>query len=380
MELKKICFTVAIGVMICENVHTQVHGGVFSRANKPSHLLNFLLESYKNTVFEEDVLLSKKCSIIMYHYVRELPYTRYPEIKGLKTSLFREQLFYLRKHYNFVTHHDLIAAAYEDAKLPDNAAWLTFDDAYSDHYINVFPILDEMGIEGAFFPPVKAIVNHEVLDVNKIHFVLASVRNLTALLVDLRRLLDLYREEYQLQSYNYYWQKLIGGGNRFDPAEIIFVKRLLQVELDEECRRKMTAILFRKYVTDDEETFSRELYMSKEQMKCMIRHGMCIGCHGYDHYWLNSLSPERQVEEIDESMKFLEDIGVNMNAWIMCYPYGASNASLLNILKERGCKLGLTTEVRVADLDNDDPYLLPRLDTNDFPKDRNGLFPPKGGE
>lgn len=133
--------------------------------------------------------MAKQCSIIMYHYVRELPYTRYPEIKGLKKSLFREQLLYIQKHYTFVSHRDLISAAYEGKELPDNAVWLTFDDAYSDHYVNVFPILDEMGIEGAFFPPVKAIVNHEVLDVNKIHFILASVRDLTSLLADIRQLL-----------------------------------------------------------------------------------------------------------------------------------------------------------------------------------------------
>ena len=164
----------------------------------------------------------------MYHYVRELPYTRYPEIKGLKTSLFREQLLYIQKHYTFVSHRDLISAAYEGKELPDNAVWLTFDDAYSDQYVNVFPILDEIGIEGAFFPPVKAIVNHEVLDVNKIHFILASVRDLTSLLADIRQLLDTYREEYRLQSYDYYWQKLAKAA-RFDPAEVIFVKRLLQV-------------------------------------------------------------------------------------------------------------------------------------------------------
>lgn len=321
--------------------------------------------------------MAKQCSIIMYHYVRELPYTRYPEIKGLKTSLFREQLLYIQKHYTFVSHRDLISAAYEGKELPDNAVWLTFDDAYSDHYVNVFPILDEMGIEGAFFPPVKAIVNHEVLDVNKIHFILASVRDLTSLLADIRQLLDTYREEYRLQSYDYYWQKL-AKANRFDPAEVIFVKRLLQVELNEECRRKMTDNLFRKYVTDDEVAFSRELYMNQDQMKCMVRHGMCIGSHGYDHYWLDSLSTERQAEEVDESMKFLKEIGVDMKAWIMCYPYGAHNESLVNILKERGCKLGLTTDVRAADLANDNPYLLPRLDTNDFPKDRNGAFPPNG--
>lgn len=315
--------------------------------------------------------MAKQCSIIMYHYVRELPYTRYPEIKGLKTSLFREQLLYIQKHYTFVSHRDLISAAYEGKELPDNAVWLTFDDAYSDHYTNVFPILDEMGIEGAFFPPVKAIVNHDVLDVNKIHFILAATGDLNSLVAEVRRLLDEYREEYGLESYDFYWQKL-AKANRFDPAEVIFVKRLLQVELNEECRRKMTDSLFRQYVTKDEAAFSRELYMNKDQMKCMLRHGMCIGSHGYDHYWLDSLSSERQAAEVDESMKFLREIGVDMDAWVMCYPYGASNDSLLNILKERGCKLGLTTEVRAANLDADSPFLLPRLDTNDFPKDRDG--------
>lgn len=54
--------------------------------------------------------MSNRCSIIMYHYVRELPYTRYPEIKGLKTSLFKEQLAYMQKYYTFVRGRDLIAA------------------------------------------------------------------------------------------------------------------------------------------------------------------------------------------------------------------------------------------------------------------------------
>ena len=139
------------------------------------------------------------------------------------------------------------------------------------------------------------------------------------------------------------------------------------MELPEECRRKMTDSLFRKYVTDDEAAFSRELYMNKDQMKCMVRHGMCIGSHGYDHYWLNSLSPDKQEAEVDASLEFLKEIGVDMDAWVMCYPYGASNDSLIDILKTRGCKLGLTTEVRVADLGADNKFLLPRLDCNDFP-------------
>lgn len=316
------------------------------------------------------------CTIVMYHYVRDLPHTRYPDIKGLTTSLFCEQVLYLRKHCNFVRAKDLIAAR-DGEPLPQNAVWLTFDDGYSDHYMNVFPILDEFGIEGAFFPPAKAILKHEVLDVNKIHFILASAKNLNGLLDDIFHLMDEYRREYALESNEHYWQKL-AQANRFDPAEVIFVKRLLQVELPEAARKKITDVMFRKYVTEDEAAFSRELYMNEEQLKCMLRHGMCIGSHGYDHYWLDSLMPERQAEEIDLSMAFLKEIGVDMDGWIMNYPYGAYNESLVDILKARGCALGLSTRVAVADFLKDDSFALPRLDTNDLPKDRNAEFATTG--
>lgn len=320
--------------------------------------------------------MSVRCSIVMYHYVRELEFSRYPAIKGLSVSSFKKQILYLRKHYNFVRAKDLIAAR-TGAPLPENAVWLTFDDGYSDHYMNVFPILDELGIEGAFFPPAKAILKHVVLDVNKIHFVLASTSNLGGLLSDIYKLLNEYREEYTLESNEYYWKKL-ATANRFDPAEIIFVKRLLQVELPEAARRIITDDLFRKYVTEDEAAFSRELYMSKDQLKCMLRHGMCIGSHGYDHYWLNTLPPERQAKEIDLSMDFLRGIGVDMNGWIMNYPYGAYNESLMEILRKSGCALGLSTKVDVADLAKDNPFVLPRLDTNDLPKDRDAVYSPRG--
>ncbi len=52
----------------------------------------------------------------------------------------------------------------------------------------------------------------------------------------------------------------------------------------------------------------------------------------------------------------------------MCYPYGAYNDTTLSLLKKYDASLGLTTEVRVANLKADNPFELPRLDTNDFPQ------------
>ena len=52
----------------------------------------------------------------------------------------------------------------------------------------------------------------------------------------------------------------------------------------------------------------------------------------------------------------------------MCYPYGAYNKTTLNLLKKNGCSLGLTTVVGRAKLNEENKYLLPRFDTNDYPQ------------
>ena len=312
-------------------------------------------------------MADNKCTIVMYHYVRDLRYTRYPNIKGLDVRDFKRQMQFLKQNYNFVRANDLIAAIYESKPLPENAVWLTFDDGYIDHYDVVFPLLNEMGVEGAFFPPIKAITNHEVLDVNKIHFILSVVADIQTLISDLYRLMDQFRAEYNLETNEYYFLKL-AKPYRFDVKEVIFVKRLLQVELPEALRKIITDILFKKYVADDENAFSRELYMNEDQIKCMIRNGMYFGSHGYDHYWLDSLTPDKQAVEIDKSLQFLSTIGVDVNNWVMNYPYGAYNDSLIEIIRARGCKLAVSTRVAVAELSVENAFTLPRLDTNDIPK------------
>jgi hypothetical protein len=52
-------------------------------------------------------------TIVMYHYVRDLAHSRYPAIKGLDLELFKGQISYLQKHYNFVTVEQVIAARHQ---------------------------------------------------------------------------------------------------------------------------------------------------------------------------------------------------------------------------------------------------------------------------
>lgn len=319
--------------------------------------------------------MSNKLTVVMYHYVRDLKNSRFPEIKGCDIRLFKEQVQYIKKHYTPVTVEEVIDAYSNSRQLPDHAILLTFDDAYSDHFTYAFPVLEHEHIQGVFFPPVKAVTEHTVLDVNKIHFLLAStpMEDIPQLLGELRKFVDENREEYELESFDSYFDRL-AVANRFDSKEIVFIKRLLQVALPEELRKEISSELFERAVGMDESMFSRELYMTIDQIKCMVDCGMHIGSHGYDHYWLGSLSKEKQEFEIAKSIEFIKMVGGDANNWTIGYPYGNYNEDTIALLKRHGCRMGFTTRVAVADLEEDGEdalYKLPRLDVNDLPKDGN---------
>ena len=307
------------------------------------------------------------CTIVMYHYVRELAETRFPRIRGLNTSRFRAQIEYMRRFYQFVTVDDCLEALAGARTLPRNAALLSFDDGYSDHFNNVFPILRASGIQGCFFPPVCAVRDGRVLDVNKIHFVLAVVDDTKELVREVFAELDCLRANgHSIESNESLYGRL-AKAEFFDGPEVIFIKRLLQRELDDEQRKMVVDRLFRRHVTDDEPAFARELYMSAAQLRHMAEHGMVIGSHGSSHRWMNTMDSADQRREIGESIEFLKEIRAVNGAWVISYPYGAHNDSLRAICAELGCGMALTTRFDIAEMLPCNALDLPRLDTNHLP-------------
>jgi peptidoglycan/xylan/chitin deacetylase (PgdA/CDA1 family) len=314
-------------------------------------------------------------TVVMYHYVRRIAESRYPEIKGLERHLFVEQIAYLKQHYHCVTAQEVVHAWRGDHVLPKNAMLLTFDDGYLDHYLNVLPILQKEKLHGCFYPPVKCVWDRVILDVNKIHFVLASVEDKSRIVASIEKSVDAARAEFGLEPTAFYRGKY-AVASRYDTAEVIYIKRMLQVALPEALRNRIVDELFRHYVSIDEKAFASEVYMDQDQLRCLVEAGMTVGSHGYSHCWMNSIDRATQEQEIDHSLSLLEQIGVPRKDWTMCYPYGAWNESLLDVLRERGCGLGVTTEVDLASVEKHDPLLLPRLDTNDLPKAANAEMSP----
>ena len=121
--------------------------------------------------------MNNNITVVMYHYVRNLSGSLYPNIKGLDLVSFERQLKYFKDNYNFISINEFIAACNGESKLPNNPVILTFDDGYIDHYENVFPLLMDMKIQGCFYAPASTIMDKKILDVNKVHFILAKFSN-----------------------------------------------------------------------------------------------------------------------------------------------------------------------------------------------------------
>ena len=303
-------------------------------------------------------------TIVMYHYIRPIIGSEFPGIKGLEIEGFKRQLDFLENNYSIVSSEQVIDKIIKNKELPPKACWLTFDDGFKDHYQYVLPELINRNLSGAFFPPRAPIKESKLLDVHSIHHILSCTDDINKLVTDLNDLcLQLGMTNEQIHAY----YKEYGVANRFDNADTIFIKRMLQHVLPIQIRNEITSILFEKIVGVPEAEFSSRLYMNIDEVRKLVSSGMYVGSHGSMHYWLDRISSQKQKVDISSSVEFLEEVGAPTSNWIMCYPYGAYNNTTLSLLKDLGASIGITTEARKANLGIDNPLTLPRLDTNDFP-------------
>ena len=318
--------------------------------------------------------MKSEVTVVMYHYVRDLNNSRYPNIKGLDIEKFKKQIKFFKENYNFIKIEDIITYYKnpKEKKLPERAILLTFDDGYKDHYTYVLPILLENNIQGSFYIPTKCFKDKKVLDVNKIHFILERcIGEEGKILKEIEEYLEINKDIRGSLSYNEYFQKY-AIASRFDKKEVIFIKRMLQVVLPEDYREKLVDKLFKKYVCSigdkiiSERAFWEELYLTPEQIRIMEKLGMHIGFHSHNHVWLDSLSKEEQEFQIKSSINYFKEIGIKTGKMTLSYPYGGYNEESVELIKKYEVPLAFTTKVAIADLNKDEYYALPRLDTNDF--------------
>ncbi len=300
-----------------------------------------------------------KITTVMYHYVREIKNSPYPKIKGLEFENFKRQLDFLSKNYSFIDPNELRS----HNNFNEKSCILTFDDGFKDHIKFVMPELKKRKIKGIFFPPALPIKNQVVLDTHLIHFILEKTKDYKKLTLELFQ--NLKEKDYSDNDIRELWEKN-SYKNRFDNEDVSFFKRILQKILPIRLRQEITRKIFDEKCQKSIEDFSQELYLNKKDILQMVSEGMVIGSHTYNHYWLDTLDKKDQSKELDLSIKFLEELNIKTNDWIMCYPYGAYNKDTISLLRSKNCSFAFTTKSGYSDLKNK-PLELMRKDTTEFP-------------
>lgn len=299
----------------------------------------------------------------MYHYVRNVKKSRYPNLKALEFKNFKKQIKFFKKNFNIINLDQLIDIL-NSKKIPKKPSILmTFDDGFSDHYHYVFPYLIKKKLTGVFFPSVETIEKNIVSDTHKIHFILEKQNNNGQIINYIFYYLEKF---FKISPYKIDFKKL-NLENHVNDKETMIIKNLLQFYLKKKIRKKIIDLLFKKLVTSDEKAFSEKLYLKENQIKTMLNNNMNFGIHGYEHLWLGSLSKSNQNNDIKKSLNFFKKKFLTNKNLSFCYPYGSFNKDTLKIIKKLGINYGFSSEPGAITKKNINQLLtLPRFDTVDL--------------
>ena len=300
----------------------------------------------------------------MYHHVRKKKEKFFPKLASLKFNDFTNQLDYLEKNYHIVNIKDLTDFIHKKKKPKKKLCMLTFDDGYLNHYTTVYPELKRRNLQGFFFPPSKAIVKKKLMDSNKAHLLIASRVSIRKLNEELEKLYYQFKIDKIIKLDFSELIKKYKHPNAFDNAETILFKRITQHVLPDKFRKKVFDSMFKKFIKVSEKNLAENMYINKNQAKEMISNGMIFGNHCHDHLWLEYENEKNQKYQINQGLKFLKSVGMNLNNWIMCYPYGSYNKSTIKILKNKHCFLGLTSVNGAYNYKKDSNFEIPRIDCN----------------
>ena len=297
----------------------------------------------------------KKSLAICYHYVNP-SVNSFPLIHGITPKKLEQDIeFFISKarvvlpDEIFSFHENNLKNSYDQPSVI-----LTFDDGLKDHFKFVLPILQKRRIKASFFVPT-GIFERKVLQVHKIQFILAYTFNKPHLSSEIYH----YSRQHALDEIS---DNLVSN-HRYDDFDTRKIKWILQRGFTFEHRAKLVDLLFSKYVTNDEEDFASDIYMSLEEVVELKNTGMDIGLHSHMHFHLTDLSDDFLHDEITKPKAFFEKKGIFSQTF--SYPFGDTNNRVEKFIQNNSIAKAFTIIPKFFDPVKVNPLLIPRFDAND---------------
>lgn len=307
-----------------------------------------------------------RCLVVMCHYVRpKFALGRLPQdsvrgrIDGLSVADFEAQLDRLCAKYEPIDWPMLCAWRDGRRELPPRSFLLTFDDGLSDHARYVAPVLHHRGLRGVFFVPGVVLAEQCMLSAHMIHLLIAGLGDM--------RLRELIMEQLRGRGdvdpnwlADTSWHEASDRLYHYETTARGRLKYLLTMRLPLATRHQILRDLFETHV-GSARRWSRDWYLSWDDVVALQSAGHTVGGHGYAHEPLERLTEAEQAKDIRRVSDLFEDaFGRTFRPF--SYPYGRVSSCTPALCRESGFVDAFTTQARWLSA-NDHRFLCPRVDT-----------------
>ena len=271
--------------------------------------------------------------VLTYHRVAELTDSPLldPRLISTTPAVFERQMRYLAAHHSVVSLNEVVDAIERGTSLAKRAVLITFDDGYRDFTQYAWPILKKYRLPATIFVPTAY-----------------PDRSLRAFWWDRLYRAILFTSQTELRSTP---ASTLSLGTRQERQESL---RRFQDYLKTIPDAEAMALVDRVCDELDNEQINPRSVLSWDELRHLAEEGVTLGAHSQTHPILTQLSVEQAREEIVGSQLDLQrEIGHVLP--VFCYPDGAHDEAVVNVLAEERFVLAFTTlegrnELKGADL------------------------------
>lgn len=282
-------------------------------------------------------------AVLMYHSVKDRPEEHAQTLGGIvhSTAIFRQQMEMLARRCTPVSMDDVCLFARGEKELPPQCFAITFDDGYSDNLEIAAPIMEKLGIPGAFYITVGYIETGILPWAVIIRHAFATTKKKTWTAPN--------NVAYSLSD--------MEGQNRAFAAACQLLSALTGNEQDAAMRRIEQQLEVPRISQPD-------LMLKWEQIRQLAKRGHVVGSHTVSHPNLAHVKDDVNLRhELAESKRQL-DTQLNAPVRHFSYPVPALKphwtARTVEASRDSGYSTAVTTNPGLVNV-NDDPLSLHRV-------------------
>lgn len=281
-----------------------------------------------------------RLSIVLFHRVLSAPDPLFPD--DMDGDRFSRLCAWLSAWFNVLPLDEALRCQAE-ARLPERALAITFDDGYADNHDVAMPILRAHGLSATFFIATGFLDGGRMWN----DTVVESVRRCSGTMLDLSPLELPGVDKLQLDSRQ---------ARRLAANRLLEATKYLPV-----AHRQATA---NRIASLAGATLPRDLMMRSSQVRAMLAAGMQIGAHTINHPILASLDDVQAHAEIAGGKAALEDL-IQHPVTLFAYPNGKPGqdyrARDVGLVRKAGFAAAVSTSWGAWRPALDDSFQLPRF-------------------